>query len=79
VAVAAGYGPEPMDGGALNWTNWVAGVVAVYACLFGSGRIIFGDVARGGAAARPRTCGIRLDLTDAAPPDAAGRPPFRGP
>jgi solute:Na+ symporter, SSS family len=47
VAVAAGYGPEPIDGGALNWTNWVAGVVAVYACLFGSGRIIFGDVLEG--------------------------------
>jgi solute:Na+ symporter, SSS family len=47
VAIAAGYGPEKMDGGALNWTNWIAGVVAVYACLFGSGRIIFGDVLEG--------------------------------
>jgi solute:Na+ symporter, SSS family len=47
VAIAAGYGAEKMDGGALNWTNWVAGVVAVYACLFGSGRIIFGDVLEG--------------------------------
>ncbi|CAN5713605.1 Na+:solute symporter [soil metagenome] len=47
VATAAGYGPEPMSGGALNWTNWVAGVVAVYATLFGTGRIIFGDVASG--------------------------------
>jgi solute:Na+ symporter, SSS family len=47
IAVAAGYGPEKMDGGVLNWTNWIAGVVAVYACLFGSGRIIFGDVLEG--------------------------------
>lgn len=47
VAEAAGFGPEPIDGGALNWTNWVAGVVAVYATLFGSGRLIFGDTAEG--------------------------------
>ncbi len=47
VAVAAGYGPEPISGGALNWTNWVAGVVAVYATLFGVGRIIFGEVVGG--------------------------------
>jgi hypothetical protein len=47
VAMAAGYGAEPMDGGALNWTNWVAGVVAVYASLFGSGRLIFGQTLQG--------------------------------
>lgn len=47
IAVAAGYGPEPLDGGALNWTNWLAGIVAVYATLFGSGRLIFGDTAQG--------------------------------
>jgi Na+/proline symporter len=38
-----GLGGEPMDGGPLNWTNWVAGVVSVYATLFGIGRWIFGD------------------------------------
>jgi Na+/proline symporter len=47
VAMAAGYGAEPMDGGALNWSNWVAGVIAVYATLFGSGRLIFGQTMQG--------------------------------
>jgi solute:Na+ symporter, SSS family len=47
IAVAAGYGPEPIAGGSLNWTNWVAGVVAVYATLFGVGRILFGDLLQG--------------------------------
>jgi SSS family solute:Na+ symporter len=47
IAIAAGFGPEPIDGGALNWTNWVAGVVSVYAALFGVGRIIFGGIAEG--------------------------------
>jgi solute:Na+ symporter, SSS family len=47
VAVAAGYGPEPIAGGALNWTNWVAGVIAVYGTLFGVGRIIFGEIVEG--------------------------------
>jgi SSS family solute:Na+ symporter len=45
IAVAAGYGPEPIPGGALSWTNWVAGVVSVYATLFGVGRLLFGGVA----------------------------------
>ena len=43
VAGELGLGGEPMDGGPLNWTNWVAGVVSVYATLFGVGRWIFGD------------------------------------
>lgn len=47
IAEAAGFGAEPIDGGALNWTNWVAGVVAVYATLFGSGRLIFGELLAG--------------------------------
>ena len=47
IAIAAGYGPEPIDGGALNWTNWVAGVISVYAALFGVGRIVFGALAEG--------------------------------
>jgi Na+/proline symporter len=38
-----GYGREPIPGGALAWTNWVAGVVAVYATLFGIGKCVFGD------------------------------------
>jgi hypothetical protein len=44
VAAAAGLPPEPIDGGALNWVNWVAGVVSVYATLFGVGKLIFGDL-----------------------------------
>ena len=42
VAGELGLGGEPVDGGPLNWTNWVAGVVSVYATLFGVGRWIFG-------------------------------------
>jgi len=38
-----GLGGEPIDGGPLNWTNWVAGVVSVYATLFGIGKWIFGE------------------------------------
>ena len=49
VALRLGFGREPMDGGALNWTNWIAGVVSVYATLFGVGRLIFGDYAQAAA------------------------------
>ncbi|MDE0246642.1 MAG: Na+:solute symporter [Gammaproteobacteria bacterium] len=37
-----GFGREEIEGGTLNWTNWVAGVVAVYTALFGTGKLIFG-------------------------------------
>ncbi len=37
-----GFGKEGMDGGSLNWTNWVAGVTCVYTALFGVGKLIFG-------------------------------------
>jgi len=43
VSERIGLGGEPMDGGPLNWTNWVAGVVCVYASLFGVGRILLGE------------------------------------
>jgi Na+/proline symporter len=43
VSASLGLAGEPIDGGPLNWTNWVAGVVAVYATLFGMGKWIFGD------------------------------------
>jgi Na+/proline symporter len=43
VAGELGLGGEPVDGGPLNWTNWVAGVISVYATLFGVGSWIFGD------------------------------------
>jgi solute:Na+ symporter, SSS family len=43
VSEAAGFGRERMPGGGLAWANWIAGVVAVYATLFGIGKIIFGE------------------------------------
>ena len=43
VASRLGIGGEPLDGGPLNWTNWVAGVASVYATLFGVGKWIFGQ------------------------------------
>jgi hypothetical protein len=42
VSEAAGFGREAIAGGALSWINWVAGVVCVYASLFGVGRLILG-------------------------------------
>ncbi len=42
VSSQLGYGREPIPGGALAWTNWIAGIVAVYATLFGIGKIVFG-------------------------------------
>jgi SSS family solute:Na+ symporter len=42
-----GYGGEPIPGGALAWTNWLAGVVAVYSSLFGIGKIVFGELGTG--------------------------------
>jgi len=47
IAERAGYGREPIAGGALAWTNWIAGIVAVYSSLFGIGRLIFGDLGPG--------------------------------
>jgi Na+/proline symporter len=42
VSERLGLGREKIPGGALAWTNWIAGIVAVYAMLFGIGKIIFG-------------------------------------
>jgi Na+/proline symporter len=42
-----GFGGEPIPGGALAWTNWLAGIVAVYASLFGIGKLIFGETTSG--------------------------------
>jgi len=47
VSTSLGYGRETIPGGALNWTNWLAGVIAVYSSLFGIGRIIFGQLGQG--------------------------------
>ena len=45
VSTRLGYGRERIPGGALAWTNWIAGVVAVYSTLFGIGKLIFGNYA----------------------------------
>jgi Na+/proline symporter len=47
VSQRLGFGREPIPGGALAWTNWIAGIVAVYATLFGIGKLIFAETAMG--------------------------------
>jgi len=47
VAEKAGFGVEGIEGGALAWTNWIAGIVAVYTTLFGIGKLIFGETMMG--------------------------------
>jgi solute:Na+ symporter, SSS family len=43
ISEQAGFGREPIPGGAIAWTNWLAGIVAVYATLFGIGKCVFGE------------------------------------
>jgi SSS family solute:Na+ symporter len=47
VSERLGFGREKTPGGALAWTNWIAGIVAVYATLFGIGKLVFGELANG--------------------------------
>ena len=47
VAERLGFGAEGIEGGALAWSNWIAGIVAVYCTLFGIGKIIFGETMTG--------------------------------
>ncbi|HEU4641762.1 MAG TPA: sodium:solute symporter family protein [Gemmatimonadaceae bacterium] len=47
VSKRMGLGREQIPGGAGAWANWVAGIVAVYGTLFGTGKIIFGYVTSG--------------------------------
>jgi Na+/proline symporter len=47
VSERLGLGREPIPGGALAWTNWIAGIVAVYATLFGIGKVVFGYTGTG--------------------------------
>jgi solute:Na+ symporter, SSS family len=47
VSARLGFGREAIPGGALAWTNWIAGVVAVYATLFGIGKLVFGELTSG--------------------------------
>ena len=43
VSTRLGFGTEPIAAGRHAWLNWFAGVVAVYASLFGIGKIVFGE------------------------------------
>jgi solute:Na+ symporter, SSS family len=47
VSERLGFGRERIPGGALQWTNWIAGVIAVYTTLFGIGKLVFGDFGTG--------------------------------
>ena len=47
VAHRLGFGQDRIPGGALSWVNWVAGVTAVYAAVFGVGEFLTGSVTRG--------------------------------
>jgi Na+/proline symporter len=47
VSRGLGLGREPIPGGALAWTNWIAGIVGVYATLFGIGKMVFGYTGAG--------------------------------
>ena len=47
VSESLGYGRETIPGGALAWTNWIAGIVAVYSTLFGIGKLVLGDTGAG--------------------------------
>ena len=47
VSQRLGLGREPIPGGALAWTNWIAGIVAVYATLFGIGKVVFLELVPG--------------------------------
>ncbi len=47
VSARLGFGRESIPGGAFAWTNWLAGIVAVYGTLFGIGKLIFGEISSG--------------------------------
>jgi SSS family solute:Na+ symporter len=47
ISERAGFGREGIPGGALAWTNWIAGIVAVYSSLFGIGKIVLGELVPG--------------------------------
>jgi Na+/proline symporter len=47
VSERIGFGREGIPGGALAWTNWIAGIVAVYSSLFGIGKLILGNLLPG--------------------------------
>ena len=78
VSKRAGFGREPIPGGALAWTNWVAGIVAVYSTLFGIGKLIFGETGTGlsllAVAAVAFAWIARSFRTESPRPEPVGRP-----
>ncbi|HLB35043.1 MAG TPA: sodium:solute symporter family protein [Gemmatimonadales bacterium] len=47
VAERLGFGQDRIPGGALSWVNWIAGWVAVFATLAGTGQLLLGSGVRG--------------------------------
>jgi Na+/proline symporter len=47
VAGRLGFSQDRIPGGALSWTNWIAGWVTVFSTLAGTGQILFGSVWQG--------------------------------
>jgi hypothetical protein len=47
IAEKTGFGREGIEGGPLAWSNWIAGIVAVYSTLFGIGKLIFSQTLTG--------------------------------
>ncbi|MBI2072704.1 MAG: Na+:solute symporter [Gemmatimonadetes bacterium] len=47
VATRLGFGQDRVPGGALSWVNWLAGWVAVFAALAGTGHLLLGSGLRG--------------------------------
>ena len=47
VAEELGYGGDTIPGGVLSWVNWVAGLVAVFTTLYGTGQVLLGSTSRG--------------------------------
>ena len=64
--------------GRFAWINWIAGIVAAYATLFGIGKLIFGPVSTGLvmlAVAARRLCVDRLGVRGRRRPPARPQPP----
>jgi SSS family transporter len=47
VAGRLGFGEDRIPGGALSWVNWIAGLVAVFATLAGTGQLLLGSALKG--------------------------------
>jgi Na+/proline symporter len=77
VAERAGFGAEPIAVGRGAWLNWIAGVVAAYATLFGIGKLIFGPLHTGFlllTLAAVAFAWIARSFRQERPPDADGVP-----